>query len=141
MKRQKITLVPTDVEKIEGIVNGVLQKQEDKKKKEAHINKVLKKDEMLDKKKKEIHIDKILEKDEPLEKKHVHSCPSCQAALEKKQEGFEICKDCGTVDITLKKGEKVAICNACGGIIPESLVGGENKGCPHCGSEAGARWA
>lgn len=123
MKRQKITLVPTDAGKIEAIVNGVLQKQEDKKKKEDHINKVLKKDEML------------------VKKKHVHSCPSCQAALEKKQEGFEICKDCGTVDITLKKGEKVAICNACGGIIPESLVGGDNKSCPHCGSDGGARWA
>ncbi len=86
MKRQKITLVPTDVEKIEGIVNGVLQKQEDKKKKEEHINKVLKKDEMLEKKNKEIHIDKVLEKDEPFEKKHVHSCPSCQAAFDKKQD-------------------------------------------------------
>ena len=123
MSRQKITLVPTDVEKIEDVVSDILQKKEDKKKKETHINKVLKKDEILEK------------------KKHVHSCPSCQAALEKKQEGFEICKDCGTVDITLKKGEKVAVCNACGGIIPESLVGGENKLCPHCSSDAGARWA
>jgi Zn finger protein HypA/HybF involved in hydrogenase expression len=123
MNRQNIKLVPTDVGKIEDVVSDILQKKEDKKKKETHINKVLKKDEMLE------------------TKKHVHSCPSCQAAFEKKQEGFEICKDCGTVDITIKKGEKLAICNACGGIIPESLVGGDNKACPHCGSDAGARWA
>lgn len=123
MNRQKITLVPTDVEKIEDVVSDILQKKEDRMKKEVHINKVLKKDEMLEK------------------KKHIHNCPSCQAAFEKKQEGFEICKDCGTVDITIKKGEKMAICNTCGGIIPESLVGGNNKNCPHCGSDAGARWA
>ena len=123
MNRQNIKLVQADAGKIEDVVSDILQKKEDKKKKEAHINKVLKKDEMLE------------------TKKHIHTCPSCQAAFEKKQEGFEICEGCGTVDITIKKGEKMAICNACGGIIPESLVGGDNKNCPHCGSDAGARWA
>ena len=121
-KKNKLALVSADPEEIESIVDKVLRQKEDKEKKEAHINKVLKKDEMVETKKKK------------------HTCPSCQAAFEKKQEGFEICKDCGTVDLTLKKGEKIAVCNACGGIIPESLVGGDNKNCPHCGSNVGARW-
>ena len=140
MNKKKLTLVSANVDEIKNIIGEVVGKevdnklraQEDRKKKEEHINKALKKDEMLGEKRKQ--------KVDEQSKKHVHSCPSCNASFEKLGDGFEICKDCGTTDITLKKGQKMAICNNCGGVIPESFIGTDNN-CPHCNSNVGAHWA
>lgn len=151
MNKKKLTLVGTDVDEIRDIVGGIVKDEfraeEDRKKKEKHINKVLKKDEMLDKKRRQIDVEvpkvevpKVEAPEVEKPKKHVHSCPSCNASFEKIDDGFEICKDCGTADITLKKGQKMAICNNCGGVIPESFIG-VNKNCPHCDSNVGAHWA
>ena len=107
MNTKKLKLVSANIEEIKDIIGEVvgetvdnkLQAQEDKKKKEEHINKVLKKDEMLGKKK-ELKV-------EEKPKIHIHSCPSCKSEFEKIGDGFEICKDCGTTDLTIKKGEKM----------------------------------
>jgi len=146
MAKKILRVVGTDVEELKNIVSEVvdnrLQDQDNRKKKEEHINKILKKDEML-REKRETPVVEILKPEIPIvetPKKHEHSCPSCKSSFKKIADDFEICTDCGTTDLKIKKGQKLAICNNCGGLIPESFIGTKNN-CPHCDSNAGAHWA
>lgn len=126
MNKQNFKVVGTNVEEIEGIVNTVLQQKEDKLKKQEHIDKVLKKDEMkakLDKQSKE----------------HKHSCPTCHSATKHIEDNFEICEDCGATITTITKGQKLLVCDTCNGVIPESFAT-NGQPCPHCGG-TGAHWA
>jgi len=148
-KKKILKIVGTDVDELKNIVGGVFddkfQEQKDIEKKKEHINKLLKKDE-LKQKLNEQNIDAKIEKiNEPIVTEvkepviNKHSCPSCQSKFKKVADNFEVCEGCGTIDMTIKKGQKLLICDKCGGIIPESFVGtGQN--CPHCGS-TGAHWA
>ena len=124
MSKRTLTVAGTSTEELAGMIKEVVgnefKEKEDSDRKKEHINKALKKDEMIAKK--EV-------------KKHVHSCPSCQATLEKLGDGYEYCKDCGTTDLTLKKGQKLLICSNCGTVVSESV-----SSCPNCGSTK-AHWA
>ena len=118
MNKRKLTPVRTDAAEIKSIVKDVVgasfKEQEDLRVKQEHINKALKKDTKILKEK---------------SKKHVHSCPSCEANFKTLGESFEYCEGCGTIDMTIKKGQKLLICDKCGGVVSNSIAK-----CPNCGS-------
>ena len=123
MNRQKLTVVDDDTEKINDMVNNLidtkLQEKDDLARKKDHINKALVKDKVLHKK----------EEKEKKQETHKHSCPSCQSAIKGNDDGFEVCKDCGTTIATFEKGQKPLICDGCSGLVSEHM-----ESCPNCGS-------
>jgi len=119
----KVNVVQTSKQDLEDIVSGVLEKtlaqDADKKRKEEHINKVLKKDTIVDKKNK-LH-------------KHDDICPGCSVGtLESLGSGVHKCTGPNCGQMSLDKDAEFVICPDCGGIVPKSYLGTE-KGCPNCG--------